>query len=176
MEGRIAITLGVFQEAYYKSNESRSSSLKWSSDLISHLIIMIRTQWLHRNSVVHKRRKDGLKIEEGKKISTQIYEALETGARDLDTVDHYLLDYSIEQIDEWTGAKKKIWLRSMTAAKNLKRTHVDEETEDRNTQRKRQKISHKHVPLLSPTSQRKKNKTDINRTGHRKSIRKKFHT
>jgi len=120
MEGRIAITLGVFQEAYYKSNESRSSSLKWSSDLISHLIIMIRTQWLHRNSVVHKRRKDGLKIEEGKKISTQIYEALETGARDLDTVDHYLLDYSIEQIDEWTGAKKKIWLRSMTAAKNLK--------------------------------------------------------
>ena len=120
MEGKIALTLGVLQTAYYKLNESRSSGLKWTSDLISQLVFMIRTQWLRQKSVVYKRYRYGLQINKEEMISTELQEVVD-GVRDLDKADHYLLDYRIQQIDEWTGAKKKIWLRSMTAAKNLKR-------------------------------------------------------
>jgi hypothetical protein len=69
MEGRISPQFCKQQSKYYIEQESRSSGIKWASDLISQLLLMIKTQWLHRNAVVHKRRRDGLKLEEGQKIS-----------------------------------------------------------------------------------------------------------
>ena len=57
-----------------------------------------------------------------KKIQT----ALNTGTVDLEESDTYLLNYSVKEIDEWTGAKKNIWLRLIHAAKKLKKTRVDE--------------------------------------------------
>ena len=69
---------------------------------------MIRTQWLHRNVVVHERRRDGLKVAEGNKIRAEIQEILQEDANTVDEADQYLLDYSIGEIETWTGAKKKL--------------------------------------------------------------------
>ena len=71
---------------------------------------MIHTQWIHRNGVVHKRKRDGLKVEEGKRISEIIKAALEGGASDLEDLDRYLLDYTLKEIDEWTGTKKAVYM------------------------------------------------------------------
>ena len=68
---------------------------------------MIKTQWLHRNAVVNKRRIDGLKIIEGNKISAQIQEILQKEANTIDDADQYLLNHSIEEIETWTGAREK---------------------------------------------------------------------
>jgi hypothetical protein len=173
MEGRISIHFQKKQTNYYIAQESRSSGLKWASDLISQLLIMIRTQWLHRNAVVHKRRRDGLKIGEGNKISAKIQETLQEGESEIDEADRYLLDYSIEEINAWTGAKKKIWLRSMQAAKNLKRKRVEEDAEHRQTQHKQRRRQHNSTYISHPRTISRKRHHDINTTGQRKKVRKK---
>ena len=173
IEGRISLHFREVQTKYYIEQESRSSGLKWASDLISQLFIMIRTQWLHRNAVVHKRRRDGLKIIEGNKISEKIQETLQEGGNTVDEADQYLLDHSIEEIDAWTGAKKKIWLRSMQAAKNLKRKRVEEEAENRQPPHKRRRRQHNASHIAKPRTNTRKRQHDINTTGQRKKVRKK---
>ena len=172
IEGRISLHFRKEQTKYYIEQESRSSGLKWASDLISQLFIMIRTQWLHRNAVVHKRRRDGLKIIEGNKISAKIQEILHEGANAIDEVDQYLLNHSIEEIETWTGAKKKIWLRSIEAAKNLKRKRVEEDAENRQTQHKRRRRQHNTSQVSRPRTISRKRHHDINTTGQRKKVRK----
>ena len=107
MEGRISLQFCEQQREYYIEQESRSSGIKWASDLISQLLLMIKTQWLHMNAVVHKRRRDGLKLEEGQRISNEIIEIIQEGTEVIDEEDQYLLDHSIEEINAWKGDKKE---------------------------------------------------------------------
>ena len=133
---------------------------------------MIRTQWLHRNAVVHKRRRDGLKIIEGNKISAKIQEIWQERANIVYEVDQYLLNHSIAEIETWIGAKKKIWLRSMEAAKNLKRKRVEEDAENRQTLHKRKRRQHNASQVSRPRTISRKQHHDINTTGQRKKVRK----
>ena len=134
---------------------------------------MIRIQWLHRNAVVHKRRRDGLKIIEGNKVSERIKDTLQEGEHNIDETDHYLLNYGLKEIETWTGAKKKIWLRSMEAAKNLKRKRVEQETDNRQTPRKRKRRQTNTNGTTHSKKMSRKRHHDINTTGQRKKVRKK---
>ena len=173
MEGRISLQFCEQQREYYIEQESRSSGIKWASDLISQLLLMIKTQWLHRNAVVHKRRRDGLKLEEGQRISNEIIDIIQEGTEVIDEEDQYLLDHSIEEINAWKGAKKKIWIRSMQAAKNLKRKRIEEDADHRQTRHKQKRRQQNVTSICRPQKVSRKRHHDINTTGQHKKVRKK---
>lgn len=92
MEGKISQRFQIIQQQYYTIIESKLSGHKWASALISKLLIMIHKQWIYRNNVVYKRRKDGLKLEEGIRIKRKIIELCNEGDTVLEPEDHYLMD------------------------------------------------------------------------------------
>ena len=94
------------------------------------------------------------------------------GANIIDDGDQYLLDHSIEEIETWTGAKKKIWLRSIEAAKNLKRKRVEEDAENRQTLHKRRRRQHNASQVSRPRTISRKRHHDMNTTGQKKKVRK----
>ena len=128
MEGKISKRFRMIQQQHYADNDSKFSSHKWSSDLISRLLLMIHKQWIYRNNVVHKRRKDGLKHKEGMKVKRKIEALCAEGNTMLEPEDTYLMDAPLECIQEWDGIKKKIWIRSVEAAKAVKRMRYTEPT------------------------------------------------
>ena len=128
MEGKISKRFQTVQQEYYTDIDSKFSSHKWASDLISRLLLMIHKQWIYRNNVVHKRRKDGLKHKEGMKVERKIEALCAEGETTLEPEDHYLMDDTLECIQEWDGIKKKIWIRSVEAAKAVKRMRYTDTT------------------------------------------------
>ena len=128
MEGKISKRFQMIQQQHYTDIDSKFSSHKWSSDLISRLLLMIHKQWIQRNNVVHKRRKDGLKHKEGIKVKRKIEALCAEGENMLEPEDQYLMDAPLECIQEWDGIKKKIWIRSVEAAKAVKRMRYTEKT------------------------------------------------
>ena len=53
--------------------------MTWASELISRLLLMIHTQWIYRNDIVHKRAKDGLNITESTTTNNTIINKLDLG-------------------------------------------------------------------------------------------------
>ena len=100
-------------------------------------------------------------------------EIIQEGTEVIDEEDQYLLDRSIEEINAWKGAKKKIWIRSMQAAKNLKRKRIEEDADHRQTRHKQKRRQQNVTSICRPQKVSRKRHHDINTTGQHKKVRKK---
>ena len=100
-----------------KRIDSTKTALFWTSQLISKLLLLIHSQWIYRNNVVHKRTRDGLKRKEGLYIKSKIYHEMALGMSHLDAEDRFLMNNTEQDILVMTGVEIKIWLRAIAAAR-----------------------------------------------------------
>ena len=80
--------------------------MNWTASLISKLLLMIHTQWVYRNNIVHKRNKDGLKKKERAFTLRKIQQDLTRGPRGLKQEDKFLFDSTFEDLLQLNGIKK----------------------------------------------------------------------
>ena len=116
-EGKISNEFRLIQHEYFVSIGSRKTALHWTAQLISKLLLLIHTQWIYRNAVVHKRTKDGLKRKEGAYIRSKIHQEFALGASQLDKDDRFLMENTEQEILALSGVHKKIWLRALATAR-----------------------------------------------------------
>ena len=105
------------QQDYYNSTETPQTGLQWTFNVISKLLIMIHKQWIYLNRIVLKRHKGGLKTKEGEVLTEEIMAILQEGKKELEEEDKDLLDNDWDEIQEWHGIQKKIWVRAIKEAK-----------------------------------------------------------
>ena len=116
-EGKISNEFRLIQHEYFVSIDSRKTALHWTAQLISKLLLLVHTQWIYRNAVVHKRTKDGLKRKEGAYIRSKIHQEFALGASQLDKDDRFLMENTEQEILALSGVHKKIWLRALATAR-----------------------------------------------------------
>ena len=116
-EGKISNEFRLIQHEYLVSIDSRKTALHWTAQLISKLLLLVHTQWVYRNAIVHKRTKDGLKRKEGAYIRSKIHQEFALGANQLDKDDRFLMENTEQDILALSGVHKKIWLRAIATAR-----------------------------------------------------------
>ena len=116
-EGKISCVFRKLQHEYLVSIDSRKTALQWTSQLISKLLLLVHSQWIYRNSVVHKRTRDGLKKKERAYINSKIHQQFALGDSMLEKNDSFLLGTTTQDILALSGVEKKTWLRAVTAAR-----------------------------------------------------------
>ena len=117
LEGKITTEIRQIQTVHLQNISSDINIDTWIQSLISQLLHFIHVQWLYRNEVVHRKTKDGLKRSEGAAIRIAIRVQLNLGIDDIDEEDHFLLQHTAEEIYQWSGEEKKLWLCAITAAR-----------------------------------------------------------
>ena len=133
---------------------------------------MIHNQWLYRNILVNKRRKDDLETKEGEVLTEKNVVILQEGEKQLENKEWTLLDHDWEEINEWHGIQKKVWVRSVNEAKDFKKRKLDEEEAARARQPFR-RINIGPQQMRNCTSNERRRKRYMERTGARKRTRKK---
>ena len=73
-EGKLSRHWQQIQSDFYRSIESRRSPGKWAAGLITNLLMVTHSQWLHRCAVLHERDAQGLKLQEGQALLAAIEE------------------------------------------------------------------------------------------------------
>ena len=121
-EGKISKEFRRIQHEYLVSIDSRKTALHWTAQLISKLLLLVHTQWVYRNAIVHKRTKDGLKRKEGAYICSKIHQEFALGANQLDKDDKFLMESTEQDILALSGVHTKIWLRAIATARLVGKT------------------------------------------------------
>ena len=116
-EGKISKEFRRIQHEYLVSIDSRKTALHWSAQLISKLLLLVHAQWVYRNTIVHKKTKDGLKRKEGAYIRSKIHQEFALGTTQLDKDDSFLMEHTEQDILALSGVDKKIWLRAIATAR-----------------------------------------------------------
>ena len=117
IEGKLTTEIRLIQAKHLDIPASNKTVTKWITGLISYLIKIIHSQWIYRNEVVHKRTADGLKRIEGANIRIAIRSQLKLGPSTLDDEDKFLVNHTFQEINQWHGEEKKIWLCAIKAAR-----------------------------------------------------------
>ena len=117
LEGKVSNEICPLQATYLDTIPSDKIVTTWITGLISHLIKIIRSQWIYRNEIVHKRTADGLKQVEGANIRIAIRSQLRQGTTGLDDEDKFLVWHTYQEINNWSGDEKKLWLCAIKAAR-----------------------------------------------------------
>ena len=117
LEGKLTTEIRSIQAKHLGIPASNKTVTKWMTGLISFLLKIIHSQWIYRNEVVHKRTADGLKRIEGANIRIAIRSQLKLGPSTLDDEDKFLVNHTFQEINQWHGEEKKIWLCAIKAAR-----------------------------------------------------------
>jgi hypothetical protein len=75
-EGKLSSKWQLLQAEHYKSIDSCRSPGKWAAGLITNLLVVTHSQWLHRCAILHEKDAQGLKLKEGQELQTDIQEQL----------------------------------------------------------------------------------------------------
>ena len=145
-EGKISKEFRRIQHEYFVSIDSRKTALHWTAQLISKLLLLVHTQWVYRNTIVHKRTKDGLKRKEGAYIRSKIHQEFALGASQLDKDDCFLMEHTEQDILALSGVNKKTWLRAIATARLISKNKRKRRSVARG-RRKRCCIDHNNVIL-----------------------------
>jgi hypothetical protein len=83
MEDKISKQWQKIQEEHYQLISSHLSTRIWAVGLITNLLSMTHSQWMHHNAVEHDRDAQGLKLKEGRELMEAITEQLALGLEGL---------------------------------------------------------------------------------------------
>jgi hypothetical protein len=118
-EGKMSNAWEKLQAAHYHSLNSRRSARKWSAGLTTNLLHITHSQWSHRNSVLHERDAQGLKLKEGQELTVAIHTQFLLGLDGLLTRDHHYINRGLDHINALPAANRKAWLRGIQIAREL---------------------------------------------------------
>jgi hypothetical protein len=118
-EGKISSHWAVLQAAYYRSINSPRSVRKWAAGLVTNLLTVTHTQWMHRCSVLHERDTQGLKLQEGRELLASMQQQFSLGIDGLHARDHHYIRRGWDCILALPAANKKAWLASVLIAHQI---------------------------------------------------------
>jgi hypothetical protein len=117
MEGKLSAKWQQVHAAHYRSIDSRRSPKKWAAGLITNLLMVTHSQWLHRCAVLHARDAQGLKLKEGQELQADIQEQFLLGLDGLQARDHHYITRDKACVFALPPDNKKAWLSSVKIAR-----------------------------------------------------------
>jgi hypothetical protein len=126
-EGKISHQWHTIQAAHYISLNSTLCPRKWAAGLVTNLLNVTHAQWIHRNSILHERNEDGLKLKEGQELTVAIHTQFALGLDDLHPRDHHYITRGLDHILSLPAANKKAWLSGIKIARESYSTCVARE-------------------------------------------------
>ena len=116
-EGRITTRWRKIQADHYRAIHSKRSPNQWAAGLVTSLLSVTHSQWTHRNSILHARDAHGLRVKEGKELTTAIDLQFQSGLEGLHPRDYHLIERGQERVLRMTGPGKLSWLSSIRIAR-----------------------------------------------------------
>ena len=113
MEGKLPILLGNVQESYFRKENIRTRRKTWMKDLVYTLTRGLLSFWIERNSTLHRRDRNGLKLQESKELSEQIRYHIDQDISELG--EEELEAWTRESVDifHWSGEDQKSWVKTI---------------------------------------------------------------
>ena len=131
-EGKISKQWQQIQKAHYRNLNSRRSPTKWAAGLITNLLSVTHSQWLHRCAVEHERDAQGLKLKEGQELTAAITAQLALEVEGLHARDRHYITRGRDHIFSLPAANKKAWLSGICIARE---TYLASEARDTDSMR-----------------------------------------
>jgi hypothetical protein len=116
-EGKLSHEWERLQEAYYLEYNPHRSAPKWAAGLTTNLLHITHSQWTHRNSVLHERDAQGLKLKVGQELTTAVNTQFALGLDGLHARDHHYIDRGLNHLHSLPPAYKKAWIRGIQLAR-----------------------------------------------------------
>jgi hypothetical protein len=116
-EGKISRQWGQLQNDHYRAIHSRRTQDQWVAGLVTTLLSMVHSQWLHRCNTLHARDAEGLRLLDAQALATAINFQFDTGIEGLRPHDHPLITRGKERVLRMTGSGKHSWLSSIRIAR-----------------------------------------------------------
>ena len=132
LEGFISIEWRRIMAHHYREIKSSRTSLSWAAGLHVELQKFCRSQWDHRNSVVHARNEKGRKLTKEAEIRSRLEYQLQLGVRNLPPYLHHLANFDTDQAMTQPRTKMLSWLHHLELARPF---YEEEETRETNSQR-----------------------------------------
>lgn len=173
IEGKITQSIRHFQANYLRDVSSRRTPNRWTAGLVEQLLTIVHSQWVHRNEIVHRRERDGLRTAEHNQLKTRLEQELARGTDGMDSEDHHLMEKDFASLWALPGSDKKIWLRAVQIARGEDITTELPVPGQRRTERQREaarRTSRQSRTLQRATATRNRTLTPAERTAVRRSV------
>jgi hypothetical protein len=118
-EGKVSHHWRHLQAEHYQSINSRRSADKWAAGLVTNLLGITHSQWLHRCAVLHERDSQGLKLKDSQELATAIQEQFLLGLEGLQVRDRHFLTRGQDTVNALPADNKKAWLSGIRIARQL---------------------------------------------------------
>jgi hypothetical protein len=88
----------------------RSSASKWAAGLVTNLLGITHSQWLHRCVVLHERDTQGLKLKDSQQLAAAIQEQFLLGLEGLQAWDCHFITRGQAAVNALPADNKQAWL------------------------------------------------------------------
>ena len=132
LEGFVGSDWRTIMLQYYREIGSNRSALSWTAGLHYQLQLFSRSQWDHRNAVVHARTAKGRKLTSEKEIQSRLEYQLGLGIQYLPTHLHHVMDFTVVGALQQPRSKMLSWLHHL---ETLRPFYEAAESREVNTQR-----------------------------------------
>ena len=119
--GMISIKLLPLQSAVSLTNTPSSTSVRWISGLITHLLQVTHTQWIYRCILVHDQTTGTILLAHKEELLKEIECQLNLGPYGLNEQDCFLLECNSNELAVTTGEHQEYWLLAIVAAREASR-------------------------------------------------------
>jgi hypothetical protein len=116
-EGKLSHQWRQLQAEHYKSIDSPRSVGKWAAGLVTNLLGITHSQWLHRCAVLHERDTQGLKLKDGQQLAAAIQEQFLLGLDGLQARDRHFITRGQATVTALPADNKQAWLSGIRIAR-----------------------------------------------------------
>jgi hypothetical protein len=116
-EGKLSHQWRQLQAEHYKSIDSPRSVGKWAAGLVTNLLGITHSQWLHRCAVLHERDTQGLKLKDGQQLAAAIQEQFLLGLDGLQARDRHFITRGQATVTALPANNKQAWLSGIRIAR-----------------------------------------------------------
>ena len=106
----------VLQADYYHLRHSPCSAHQWAAGLVTALLSVMHSQWLHCNSILHAWDADGLRTWDAHALQEAMDQQFQTGLEGLHLWDYHLIEHGQEMVQRMLGSSHQAWLESIHVA------------------------------------------------------------
>ena len=126
-EGKLSHHWRQLQAEHYKAIDSPRSASKWAAGLVTNLLGITHSQWLHRCAVLHERDIQGLKLKDSQQLAAAIQEQFLLGLEGLQARDRHFITRGQATVNALPADNKQAWLSGIRIARQL---YHDSETRE----------------------------------------------
>jgi len=116
VEGRYVSLYVEYQRMYLNTLDTYRTAETWATGLIEQLLRITHDQWLHRNNLMHFKRKGGVTVAEYAKIESTVKDLIWTDPDELLEDDRALLRENFYKLGKSSPTNQRYWISSMEAA------------------------------------------------------------